>query len=210
MSSNRLLGIVLLSVTLYFTIVCLSFARTDHGDYRTSTPQECRDCHHDSGVPTNHGVGFLKEHRVLAQKAGANCYDCHQQSFCQDCHKGGNIDADLRMIPSSKGEYMPRTHTADFISTHPIVAADDRQSCYRCHETKFCSDCHAQVPNRGGMRVKNHVQVGSSLRYNFTGSDHPSDARRDLQTCEGCHPDAQVCSRCHSLTPGASTAKRVR
>jgi hypothetical protein len=168
-------------------------------------------------VTSNHGTDFAREHRLLAQKGGNNCVDCHQQSFCQDCHKGGNIDSNLRMIPSSRGEYMPQTHRSDFISVHAIKAGDDRQSCYRCHESSFCTDCHTKIANPGSMSIKNHSATGNTQRYFLTRSSpatdiaaHAADARRNLQSCEGCHPDAIVCSQCHFLSPGARTFKSLR
>ncbi len=207
--SNKRISVTTLLAAVLSLIACFSFAKTDHRDYKEAKPRECRDCHKESGVAENHGASFLKEHRLLAQKAGSNCADCHNVSYCQDCHKGGNIDADLKMMPSSRGEQMPKTHAADYISTHPIVAKNDQASCYRCHEEKFCSDCHTSIPNRGQMQVKNHVQVGNTLRYNFTSAaEHAADARQRLQSCEGCHPDAVVCTQCHNLSGGTAAIFR--
>jgi hypothetical protein len=148
-------------------------------------------------VIANHGDFFVKEHRLLAQKAGNNCADCHQQSFCLDCHKGGGIEPDLKKSLSTKGEYMPKTHRSDFISIHSIKAMDNRQNCYRCHESSFCQDCHTKIRNKGSMKIKSHRPAGTSQIYNWN-SDHASEARRNLQSCESCHPDADVCIQCHS------------
>jgi hypothetical protein len=148
-------------------------------------------------VIANHGDFFVKEHRLLAQKAGNNCADCHQQSFCLDCHKGGGIEPDLKKSLSTKGEYMPKTHRSDFISIHSIKAKDNPQNCYRCHESSFCQDCHTKIRNKGSMKIKSHRPAGTSQIYNWN-SDHASEARRNLQSCESCHPDADVCIQCHS------------
>jgi hypothetical protein len=195
MINDKAFKITLLAAAFLLMIVCLSFARTDHRDYKNTKLEECRDCHSGSGVMSNHGAFFVKEHRLLAQRAGNNCADCHQQSFCLDCHKGGGIEPDLTRSLSRRGEYMPNTHRSDFISIHSIKAADNPQNCYRCHESKFCSDCHSKT-KKGSLNIKSHRKAGNTQIYNWN-SDHAAEARRNLQSCESCHPEADVCVRCH-------------
>jgi hypothetical protein len=197
MINNKALKIILLSTALLLLVFCLSFARTDHREFKDVALSDCPVCHSSVGVIANHGDFFVKEHRLLAQKAGNNCADCHQQSFCLDCHKGGGIEPDLKKSLSTKGEYMPKTHRSDFISIHSIKAMDNRQNCYRCHESSFCQDCHTKIRNKGSMKIKSHRPAGTSQIYNWN-SDHASEARRNLQSCESCHPDADVCIQCHS------------
>ena len=195
---NKAFKIVVMSTAFLLVLVCLSFARTDHRDYKGTKLDECKDCHSGSGVMSNHGAFFVKEHRLLAQKAGNNCADCHEQSFCLDCHKGGGIEPDLTRSLSRRGENMPRTHRSDFISIHSIKAADNPQNCYRCHESKFCSDCHGKTREKGNMKIKSHRRAGANSQIFEWNSDHGAEARRNLQSCESCHPDADVCVQCHS------------
>jgi hypothetical protein len=197
MINNKALKISVLSTAFLLVLVCLSFAKTDHRDYKSAKADECRDCHSGSGVMNNHGAFFVKEHRLLAMKAGSNCVDCHQQSFCIDCHKGGGIEPDLTRSPSRRGEYMPRTHRSDFVSIHSIKAKDGSQNCYRCHESNFCSDCHTKTRQKGSMSIKSHRKAGGSSQIYNWNSDHSAEARRNLQSCESCHPDADVCVQCH-------------
>ena len=208
-------------ITIKTTLICtafllviagMAFAKTDHKEYKNSRLDDCKDCHNGAAIVGNHGG--TREHRILADRASNNCADCHQQSFCLDCHNGGNVETSLKKSLSRTGETMPTTHRSDFISIHPIKAKDDPQSCYRCHEQRFCSDCHAKIPNRGAMQIKGHTAIGNTQRYFLIRTSPPSDvaihaaeARRNLQSCEGCHPDAVVCAQCHSLTPGARTFK---
>ena len=208
MLNNRIIRILPLCTAFLLMIVSLAFARTDHKEYNTGKLDACRDCHSGSGEVDNHGGS--REHRLLAERAGTNCLDCHQQSFCLDCHAGGNVEAYLQKSLSRKGETMPTTHRSDFISIHSIKAKDDPQQCYRCHESNFCSNCHNQVPNKGSMRVKSHSATGNTQRYFLTRASsaeenaaHAADAKRNLQSCEGCHPDAIVCTQCHNLSAGA-------
>lgn len=195
---NKAFKILVMSTAFLLVLVCLSFARTDHRDYKGTKLDECRDCHSGSGVMNNHGAFFVKEHRLLAQKAGNNCADCHEQSFCIDCHRGGGIEPDLTRSLSRRGEYMPRTHRSDFISIHSIKAADNPQNCYRCHESKFCSDCHSKIREKGNMKIKSHRKAGVNSQIYEWNTDHGAEARRNLQSCESCHPDADVCIQCHS------------
>jgi hypothetical protein len=197
MRNNKAFKIILLSAAFLVVFVCLSFAKTDHREYKSAEKGICQECHGGSGVISNHGDFWLKEHRLLAQKAGSNCTQCHEQSFCLDCHKGGAITPDLQRGPSRRGELMPKTHRSDYISIHSIEASSNPQNCYRCHESNFCLDCHSKTRNKGDMKIKSHRKAGTSQLYNWT-SDHSAEARRNLQSCESCHADADVCIQCHS------------
>jgi hypothetical protein len=198
MITNKAVKVVFLSAAFLLVLVCLSFAKTDHREFKNTKLDECQDCHSGTGVMSNHGAFFVKEHRLLAQRAGSNCSDCHQQSFCLDCHQGGGITTDLQRGPSRRGEYLPKTHRSDFISTHSMKAMDNTQTCYRCHDAKFCSDCHTKTRQKGSMSIKSHRKAGTSSQIYNWNSDHAAEARRNLQSCETCHPDADVCVKCHS------------
>jgi hypothetical protein len=215
MLTHTIKKLVPLCTAFLLLIACLAYARTDHKEYKNSKLGECQDCHTGSGDMTHHGD--FREHRVLAQKAVTNCADCHQESFCVDCHNGGNIEAYKQKSLSRTGETMPVTHAADFISTHALKAKDDPQNCYRCHESSFCSDCHSKIQNKGSMSVRHHSATGNTQRYFLNSAssaadkaEHAADARRNLQSCEGCHPDAQVCSQCHNLSAPGGKVKGLR
>ncbi len=188
---------VFLSGTLLLlALATLAFARENHRDYRDLKPAECTECHQGSGVIPNHGADWLKTHRLTAQKPSNNCEECHLQSYCLDCHAGGGIGPDPKSSLSRRGEFMPKTHRSDFISIHAVKAADDPQNCYRCHESSFCLDCHQKIRDKGTMNIKSHRKAGTSQLYNFS-AEHAAEARRNLQSCEACHPDADVCVQCH-------------
>lgn len=203
MSNNRAVKIVLLSAAFLLVVVCLAFARTDHKEYRDAKLEDCRECHSGSGVMDNHGAFFMNEHKLLAQKASSNCTECHLQSYCLDCHNGGNIQTDPQKGLSRRGEYTPKTHRSDFISIHPLKAADNPQNCYRCHESKFCSDCHNRkiLTDRAGMSIRPHRPIFASPGVPDPNwiSDHSAQARRNLQSCQGCHPQKADCTNfaCH-------------
>ncbi len=197
---NYFILVVALSIFLLLSVT-RSQARTDHREFKNAVLSECYDCHKSSNVFPNHDGDFIKGHRLLAQKSDSNCIDCHDQSFCLDCHVGGGIEPDLKKSISAKGNYMPKTHRSDFISIHSIKAIDNPQNCYRCHEANFCESCHDNLPKKGTMQIKSHTPLGSN-NQTYWNNEHAKEARRSLQSCASCHPSGDVCVQCHSAKTG--------
>jgi hypothetical protein len=181
--------------------------KQSHSEYAEMKITECNDCHKGEGVAPNHGMDWLREHRTMAGLAGKNCEQCHKQSFCLDCHSGGGIDASLEK-DAARLNYIPKSHRSDFMNLHPIKALDNPQSCKRCHDQKYCNECHSRFP-MGNMRIKSHLMSGggvvpgspqrqSAYQGGIGMSEHASEARRNLQSCASCHPEGDVCVRCHA------------
>lgn len=197
-----------------------------HKDFAKMDLKQCAKCHEGSGVAPTHGSDQMREHSFLARRAGKNCTDCHNQQFCLDCHKGGGIDADLS-VSNYRTSYVPKTHRTDFREIHPIKALDNPQSCYRCHDAKYCSECHAKFKG-DDLRIQSHRRAWSDLQTGNPGpvhatftadqcqtchpggllpkhvwsADHAQEARRNLQACQTCHSDGDVCMTCHSARRG--------
>lgn len=197
-----------------------------HKEYAGMEIKECSGCHTGSGVAPNHGAGWSREHRLLASKPQKNCASCHDQQFCLDCHTGGGIDADLT-VANAKMNYVPHSHRTDFRELHPLKALDNPQTCSRCHDARFCSDCHAKYKGPDLM-VQSHRRAWSDLATAPLGpahstfntlqcqtchpggvlpkhvwsADHAREARRNLQACQTCHSDGAVCQTCHSARVG--------
>jgi hypothetical protein len=193
---KKLRLLIILSVFLGFGVTAWSLS--PHKDYATMKINDCNACHQSSGVTPNHGGFWTKEHRLYAEKRPNNCQDCHQLSDCLDCHTGGGIDQDLH-VSTSGANYMPKSHRTDFREIHPIKAQDDPRSCYRCHDAeRFCAACHSRFP-KGTLNIKSHQMLGPhGQRYTFAIGEHSREARRNLQSCQACHPDGDVCIQCHS------------
>lgn len=170
--------------------------KESHAGYAQMSIKECGDCHRGMGVTPNHGANWSREHRVQAEKAGSNCADCHEQSFCLDCHTGGGIEPDLSKSVSRRTDYTPRTHLADFLSLHPVKALDNPQNCYRCHDASYCFDCHSRLKSNS-LSIKSHVKTFTGQDFIWT-AEHSREARRNLQSCQTCHPEGDVCLQCHS------------
>lgn len=195
--------IVFLLAILGFGIICLqqkSYAdkKTDHAEYSTMAISECNSCHKGEGVALNHDADFVRGHRVLASKTGNNCSQCHEQKMCLDCHKGGGNGDDLSQSSFGR-DFKPKSHRSDFMSIHPIKAMGNPQQCYRCHDAvSFCNSCHSRFPT-GNLRIKSHLMNGGAGQaYSFVASEHASEARRNSQSCQACHPEGDVCIKCHA------------
>lgn len=200
--------------------------KQSHKEYAAMTIKDCASCHKGEGVAPTHGADWLREHRVFASKSEKNCADCHDQQFCRDCHTGGGIDADLKTA-NYRADYVPNSHRTDFREIHPIKALDNPQTCYRCHESRFCTQCHAKFRGEDLM-VLSHRRSWSDLQTaplgpthsTFTvnecqtchpngllrkhewSADHAREARRNLQACQTCHSDGEICMKCHSARRG--------
>ena len=169
-----------------------------HKEYASMPIKDCNSCHKGEGIAPNHDADFFRSHRVLASKAGNNCSQCHSQAWCLDCHQGGGTGDNLSQS-NFRRDYKPKSHRSDFINIHPIKAQDNQQQCYRCHEQKsFCNSCHSRLP-KGSLRIKSHLMLGpNGQRINWAVGEHATEARRNLQSCQTCHPEGDVCIQCHS------------
>jgi hypothetical protein len=182
-------------------LVCLqqqSYAeKQSHKDYAGMAIKDCNSCHKSEGVAPNHDSDWVRGHRIVAGKADANCKECHQQSFCLDCHQGGGTGDDLT-VGNFGRDYKHKSHRSDFISLHPLKAKDNPQQCFRCHDQKYCNACHSRFP-AGSLHIKSHLMLGpNNQQYSFAVGEHSTEARRNLQSCAACHPEGDVCIQCHS------------
>lgn len=167
-------------------------------------PTDCRTCHakgragtirtkYDEGmlIPDDHGVHWLKQHGVEAERDMGQCASCHAQEDCLSCHDGA--------IP-------PTFHAGNYLAMHPQDAMANNPQCASCHRLeRFCRDCH----------FKAEVTFGNPLVNGVTGSFHPQDwlipgqsdfhgnvARKNIASCSGCHAQ-EDCTSCHAFYQGA-------
>lgn len=198
--------IVLILALLGLGLVCAqqrSYAdkKMSHAEYAKMAIKECNDCHKGEGVAPNHDTDFVRGHRVLASKAGNNCSQCHSQAWCLDCHQGGSTGDDLNQSNAGR-DYEPKSHRSGWLQIHPIKAQDNQQQCYRCHDEKYCVACHSKLP-RAGLESQGFVSHRTQTTGQYWGSEHGSEARKNLQACQTCHEDGSVCITCHSTTSAA-------
>ena len=125
----------------------------------------------------------------------------------------------------SSANSLTNVHRSDFSVTHPIEARTNPQRCASCHENRFCVECHDSF-NSADLALKSHRRSFSELsgntiaHENFADSQcqtchtdsvlprhewsnsHAREARKNLATCQACHPEGQICLKCHSANSG--------
>lgn len=187
----------------------------------------CLECHDEAFVKevklpglNTHGPVWALNHRAAAKANTPDCAACHQQSDCLACHKAGFADE-----MGAFGNQMVNVHRSDFHVTHPIAARTNPQLCSSCHESQYCLDCHNSF-NRADLALDshrrgftagtldgNHAQFtenqcqgchsrGSVIPTSGWAPAHAKEARKNLATCQACHPQGDVCLKCHSATSG--------
>lgn len=193
----------------------------------TPDKKVCLECHDQSFVDgvtfpglKTHGVTWSLTHRPAAKGNTYDCAACHQQSDCLECHKSGFADEQ-----GSFSNAMLNVHRSDFQVTHPIAARTNPQLCSSCHEPSFCSDCHnnfapADLAIQSHRRGFRDVQVSGTPHAQFNenqcqichpnsvlpshqwSTTHAREARKNLATCQACHPEGDICLTCHSARSG--------
>ena len=177
--------------------------------------------------PKTHGPVWSLNHGPSAKAKSIDCASCHEQSFCLDCHKAGFADE-----MGSLGNNMINVHRSDFSVSHPLAARAGSNRCSSCHEARFCSDCHDAWQFRTDdigspshrrtfdLGVENadinviHAGInntlacdtchsGATMDFHSWSIGHAREARKSLATCQACHPEGEVCLRCHSARGGA-------
>lgn len=186
----------------------------------------CLECHDQAFVASvklpglvTHSVTWSLNHRGAAVTKSINCSACHEQNYCLDCHKAGRADEMGKL-----GNTMTNVHRSDFTVSHPIAARTDPQLCNNCHENKFCVECHDDF-NRADLALDSHrkgftngtlggnhalfteqqcqgCHPNSVLPSHQWSSSHAREARKNLATCQACHPDGDICFKCHSARSG--------
>jgi hypothetical protein len=189
----------------------------------------CINCHDQAFVDDvklpglkTHGPVWALNHRPFAKGNTYDCAACHQQNFCLECHKSGFADEQ-----GTFGNAMINVHRSDFHVTHPIAARTNPQLCASCHENRFCVDCHNTF-NRADLAFVSHRRGWSDLTVGPSGpahalftesqcqtchpgsvlpthqwsNSHAREARKNLATCQACHPQGDVCLKCHSARSG--------
>ncbi len=152
-----------------------------------------------------HGPGFAKEHGTLAKQSAKACAQCHDQTYCAECHGQGTQAARPSVLYPDEVDRR-FIHRGDWMGRHMIESRAAPDTCYKCHGQRFCRACHAlsgvaDAPARnlkGGITRAHHpggwMQIGSP-------DHHGRQARRDIGTCASCHDKGSQsnCVGCHRV-----------
>jgi len=166
---------------------------------------QCVSCHVDLRkfpltpiTQFSHQGNFVRQHGVMARSAGESCAQCHDQTFCADCHaRTVAVPVEVKFPEQVLSNFI---HRADFISRHAIEARADEGLCRRCHGQSFCDSCHT---------AENLTPLSANPRsphppdFSFPGSpqSHGPLARRDIAACASCHDQGarSICVDCHKV-----------
>jgi len=165
----------------------------------------CNNCHVDlrrfALRPVSvfsHQGDFVRQHGPSARAAGEGCAQCHDQTFCADCHaRTVAIPIEAKFPERVTADFI---HRADFLSRHQIEARADEGLCRRCHGQSFCESCHTAenlTPRSSNPRSPHPPD------FSFPGSSnsHGPLARRDIAACAACHDQGarSICVDCHKV-----------
>lgn len=164
----------------------------------------CNRCHQnlrrypiESVSVVHHGPGFGRHHSVEARASGGMCAQCHEPTFCGQCHVAapGVPLADLEATSVTRDF----VHRGDFMARHPDEARFNNATCMRCHGADFCDGCHRASGVGGGVGPASTHPPGWLDPASPNG--HARAARRNLLSCVSCHESdaVSVCAPCHRV-----------
>jgi hypothetical protein len=176
-----------------------------HNHQMDFAQSKCRPCHVDlkgykPETAFRHEGDWLRSHGSLARPSAETCVQCHDQTYCAECHSSATTAARPSIIFPERVD-RAFIHRGDYVSRHMVDARANPASCKRCHGSGFCEACHTQQGlSQFAGTVRDPHPAG------WSGPPHAQAARRNIGACAGCHDQgaAAVCTTCHrSLGPGA-------
>ncbi len=189
---------------------------TCHQD--AAAPADCETCHPKVEVirPQNHRADWIHEHKEHSRATDMPCSQCHQDTWCEDCHAGA-LTLELESPPDRMasgapqdrgrvGQVLQRQHELNYRFTHPLDAAGKERQCATCHTTPFCVDCHRIDGDDRRLKPVWHGPLPEDPRpwvmagVGSGGGRHATWARQDMERCVACHDleaDDPSCVQCH-------------
>lgn len=183
-----------------------------------------------SGLKT-HGPVWALNHRPFAKGSAVDCSACHQQDYCLECHKSGRADEmgalGNNMINVHRSDFHVTHPIAARNDPQRCNSCHESRFCTDCH-TEFQSgrssgpshrrtfdlglnesfsqitEVHKSIPD-GTSCDTCHSPDTVAPDFHAWSSGHAREARKNLATCQACHPDGDVCIKCHSATGGVGS-----
>jgi hypothetical protein len=203
------------------------YARREHWP----TMPECLSCHQDADAPADcnlchpkvevirpvsHRADWLHEHDQHVRSEDMPCAQCHQDTWCEDCHVGATtleLMNPVALMASGgsqnrgrTGQIIQRQHDLNYRFVHPLDAVGKERQCATCHAKKFCVDCHRVEGDEQRFKPVWHGQLpGVSqpwvlIGVGSGGGRHADWGRKDMERCVACHDvegDDPSCIQCH-------------
>jgi hypothetical protein len=146
----------------------------------------------------SHQGNYVARHGADARSSAETCGQCHDQTFCSECHaKTVATRIEVKFPEEVAAQYI---HRNDFLGRHSIEAKYNEASCRKCHGTDFCQSCHqAQNLTPIAANPRDPHPVGWTLPG--SGDFHGEAARRDIASCASCHDQGprSNCVGCHRV-----------
>ena len=168
-----------------------------HGPAARGQMYDCAACHQQSECLECHKSGFADEqgsfsnsmlnvhrsdfhvsHPIAARTDQQLCASCHESSFCSDCHNQFE-DTDLALVSHRLG------FSNITVGSGPTHAMFSDTQCQTCHKDP------------------NITEYKPLLWTDQWHGEHAREARKNLATCQACHPEGDVCLKCHSAREGS-------
>jgi hypothetical protein len=180
-----------------------------HHHQREYSQARCTPCHVDlkgfrPESAFRHEGNWLAAHGGLARPSAETCTQCHDQTYCAGCHSPATSPARLETIFPERVD-RAFIHRGDYVSRHMVDAGANPASCKKCHGSPFCDSCHSangfSAASPGArIRPTSHGSGWVNLAPG-DGGKHKQEARRDINSCSGCHDQrgpANTCVGCHA------------
>jgi hypothetical protein len=176
-----------------------------HGHAEEYAQNQCAGCH-----PTlnrvalkplsdfSHQGNYVRRHGADARSSAQTCAQCHDQTFCSECHaKTVSNRIEVKFPEEVAAQFI---HRGDFLGRHAIEASGNEASCRKCHGNTFCQSCHdSQNLTPVAANPRDPHPVGWTLPG--SGDFHGEAARRDIASCQSCHDQGRRsnCVSCHRV-----------
>jgi hypothetical protein len=173
----------------------------------------CRPCHVDMqglepGKYFTHAGDWIRLHGPLARPSAESCAQCHDQTYCSECHAATTTAARPSIVFPERVE-RGYIHRGDYVSRHMVDAQANPASCQRCHGPKFCEACHEQQNLKGVLLSGGRDPHPAGWMNQASGEFHGDAARRNASACAACHDQAgsqNACVQCHRDLPGVQNS----
>jgi hypothetical protein len=164
----------------------------------------CRPCHVtmkglEPGKYFTHAGDWTRLHGPAARPSAESCAQCHDQTYCAECHAATTTAARPSIIFPERVE-RDYIHRGDYVSRHMIDAEASPASCLRCHGKNFCEACHEQQNLRGVLLSGGRDPHPDGWMNLASGEFHGDAARRNAASCAACHDqpgNQNACVACH-------------
>jgi hypothetical protein len=149
----------------------------------------------------SHQGNFVRGHAAPARSSAETCAQCHDQTYCADCHaRTVSMPIEVKFPERVTSQFI---HRNDFLGRHSIEAAADQMSCKRCHGNSFCESCHKKeglVP-AAAPAASSHDPHPAGWGFPGSRDFHGDAARRDIGSCATCHDQGprSNCVGCHRV-----------